>query len=186
MLTLLVLVIAAIWSATSRGAPKTAEIRQLEQRVDQHRAGLHRATTTLRWFHKHPRLLYAHGMHRHRQAWQVVLARRDQTRQHGLAVRRLLPTLRRLRWQNEGWVIRPPWMDPTWWRIGICESGMNPPNWHHDGGSFEGALGFYVGSWLQFKPAGYPEHAYEATPYQQIVVAERIRARYGYTGWGCA
>jgi hypothetical protein len=77
-------------------------------------------------------------------------------------------------------------MDPEWWWIARCESGSNPPNWRHNSGTYQGGLGFYRGSWDQFKPAGYPAEAYQATPWQQVVVAERIRARYGYTGWGCA
>jgi hypothetical protein len=77
-------------------------------------------------------------------------------------------------------------MDPTWWRIGICESGSNPPNWRFDSGTYQGALGFYHGSWDQFRPTGWPSEAYLATPWEQIVVAERIRQRYGYSGWGCA
>lgn len=86
-----------------------------------------------------------------------------------------------LRWQiDREW----PQYD-EWVRIGVCESGANPPNWQHNSGTYQGALGFYRGSWDAFRPAGYPSEAYLATPLQQMVVAERIYDRYGLTGWGC-
>jgi hypothetical protein len=36
-----------------------------------------------------------------------------------------------------------------------------------------------------FKPADYPDHAYEATRDQQILVARRILAAVGPSSWGC-
>lgn len=77
---------------------------------------------------------------------------------------------------------RPKWMTPVEWAVGMCETGLN---WRHNSGTYQGAYGFYYGSWDQFKPSGYPAEAYQATPWQQTVVARRIRARYGWSGWGC-
>ena len=77
---------------------------------------------------------------------------------------------------------RPRWLPRIWWAIGMCETGLN---WRHHSSSYQGAFGFYSGSWDQFKPAGYPAEAYEATPWQQYQVALRIWRRYGFSGWGC-
>lgn len=77
---------------------------------------------------------------------------------------------------------RPRWLTPMEWAVGMCESQLN---WQHNSGTYQGAFGFYYGSWDQFKPAGYPADAYQATPWQQTVVMRRIRARYGWSGWGC-
>ncbi len=66
--------------------------------------------------------------------------------------------------------------------VAMCETQIN---WQHNSGTYQGAYGFYRGSWDAFKPAGYPDDAYQATPWQQTVVERRIRARYGWAGWGC-
>lgn len=98
------------------------------------------------------------------------------------------------RWQNR-------WRACTWqlkerarqwnWRefttpmeraVAMCETGIN---WSHRTSDYEGAYGFYRGSWDAFKPAGYPDAASDATPWQQTVVMRRIRDRYGWSGWGC-
>ena len=77
---------------------------------------------------------------------------------------------------------RPSWLPPTWWAIGMCETQLN---WRHNSGTYQGAFGFYRGSWDSFAPAGYPSEAYNATPWQQYQVALRIWRRYGFSGWGC-
>jgi len=77
------------------------------------------------------------------------------------------------------------WMPAVWQRVAQCESGSNPPNWKHDSGTYQGAFGFYHGSWDAFRPARYPSNAADASPWQQYRVALRIHARYGFTGWGC-
>ncbi len=67
----------------------------------------------------------------------------------------------------------------------LCETGLN---WrHHSVGrrEYEGAPGFLHSSWVAFRPKGAPLHAYQATPSQQIQGMRNIRARYGWTGWGC-
>lgn len=80
------------------------------------------------------------------------------------------------------------WMPAVWQRIAWCESGIRPPadpNWRHDSGTYTGAFGFHIGSWQQFRYAGYPARGSLATPWQQYRVALRIHARFGFTGWGC-
>lgn len=74
------------------------------------------------------------------------------------------------------------WLPDKWRRIGICETGLN---WQHYNSSYEGAFGFATSSWDAFKPAGYPDHASQASPWQQYQVALAIYRRYGMSGWGC-
>ncbi len=74
------------------------------------------------------------------------------------------------------------WLPDKWRRIGVCETQLN---WQHQNSSYEGAFGFATSSWDAFKPAGYPDHASQATPWQQYQVALRIYYRYGFSGWGC-
>ena len=68
------------------------------------------------------------------------------------------------------------------WAVALCETGGN---WRHHTRDYQGAYGFYKGSWDAFRPARFPSEAYNASPRQQTVVMRRIRARYGWTGWGC-
>lgn len=78
------------------------------------------------------------------------------------------------------------WMPVHWQNLAECESGSDPPNWTHNSGTYEGAFGFYYGSWDQFRLPGYPSAAYLATPWQQWQVARRIASRYGLASpWGC-
>ncbi len=74
------------------------------------------------------------------------------------------------------------WLPDKWRRIGVCETGLN---WQHYNSSYEGAFGFATSSWDAFKPAGYPDHASQASPWQQYQVALAIWRRYGFSGWGC-
>lgn len=74
------------------------------------------------------------------------------------------------------------WLPDKWRRIGVCETGLN---WQHYNSSYEGAFGFATSSWDAFKPAGYPDHASQASPWQQYQVALAIYRRYGFSGWGC-
>jgi hypothetical protein len=85
------------------------------------------------------------------------------------------------RWADD-WNWRA-WLPDKWRRIGTCETGLD---WRWNSGTYQGAFGFYWGSWDAYKPAGFPAEAYEATPRQQWIVAERIRAAVGYGAWGCA
>ncbi len=74
------------------------------------------------------------------------------------------------------------WLPAKWQRIAMCETQMN---WQHYNSSYEGAFGFATSSWDNFKPVGYPDHASQASPWQQYQVALAIYRRYGFSGWGC-
>lgn len=83
---------------------------------------------------------------------------------------------------------RPSWLPERWYRIGICETGLD---WRHSTTDYGGAFGFYRGSWDAYKPAGYPAEPEYATPRQQYVVALAIATpandgrAHGLGGWGC-
>lgn len=78
------------------------------------------------------------------------------------------------------------WLPAHWYRVGSCETGYGgPPNWRHSNSSYQGAFGFATSSWDQFKLPGYPDEAWQATPWQQYQVALAIYNRYGMSGWGC-
>jgi uncharacterized protein YabE (DUF348 family) len=73
--------------------------------------------------------------------------------------------------------------DPMWDKIAQCETGGN---WGMVGPMFSGGLGFYNGTWDQFGGHDFATNAGYATREEQIIVAERVRAAVGITGWGCA
>ena len=85
------------------------------------------------------------------------------------------------------------WLPDKWQRVGACETGygQRPGRWDWNSGTYQGAFGFYHGSWDAFVPradpkAGpYPSEAYQATPRQQYEVALAIWRAYGFSGWGC-
>jgi hypothetical protein len=85
------------------------------------------------------------------------------------------------------------WLPDKWQRIGACETGYGrrPGDWRWNSGTYQGAFGFYHGSWDAFvlrasrKAGPYPSEAYLATPRQQYEVALAIWRRYGFSGWGC-
>jgi hypothetical protein len=70
----------------------------------------------------------------------------------------------------------------NWDGIARCETGGN---WSMRGASFSGGLGFYNGTWVAFGGRQFAPNAGMASREQQIVVAERVYARYGLSGWGC-
>jgi uncharacterized protein YabE (DUF348 family) len=72
--------------------------------------------------------------------------------------------------------------DPRWDEIAKCETGGN---WSMVGKTYSGGLGIYNGTWNAFGGQQFASNPGLATREQQIVVAERIRARYGFGAWGC-
>jgi hypothetical protein len=70
----------------------------------------------------------------------------------------------------------------NWDGIAQCETASN---WHMQGAKFSGGLGFYNGTWSSFGGGQFAPNAGMASREQQIVVAERVYARYGLSGWGC-
>ena len=85
------------------------------------------------------------------------------------------------------------WLPDKWQRVGACETGygQRPGRWDWNSGTYQGAFGFYHGSWDAFvnradpKAGPYPTEAYLATPRQQYEVALAIHRAYGFSGWGC-
>lgn len=67
-----------------------------------------------------------------------------------------------------------------WAPILQCESGGD---WYISHGLYEGGLQFHPGTWDAYKLPGYPEAAYQATPAQQIAVAELVLADQGWGAW---
>ena len=86
---------------------------------------------------------------------------------------------------NQAWQWRTDvWLPRGWANIARCETGTR---WDWNSGTYQGAFGFYHGSWDQFKPVrSWPSEAYLASPWQQYQTALAIWRRYGLTGWGCA
>ena len=79
-----------------------------------------------------------------------------------------------------------------WDAIATCETAhdaRNPnpgqPFWSMQGPTYSGGLGFYNGTWSSFGGGEFAPNAGQASREQQIVVAERVYARYGLSGWGC-
>ena len=79
----------------------------------------------------------------------------------------------------------------NWEQVAICETGGN---WKMRGPKYSGGLGFLNSSWVEYGGLEFSPDAGMATPYQQIVVADRIQkgrvvavtskcAAGGYRGW---
>lgn len=79
------------------------------------------------------------------------------------------------------------WLPDKWQRIGACETGYGkrPGQWKWNSGTYQGAFGFYYGTWDAYKPAGAPSEAYLATPRQQYQAALNVYSHHGYGAWGC-
>lgn len=67
-----------------------------------------------------------------------------------------------------------------WIGTARCESSLN---WSIHTGSFEGGLQFTPSTWLAYGGAQYAQHAYQATPAQQIAIAEKVLASQGPRAW---
>lgn len=72
--------------------------------------------------------------------------------------------------------------DPRWDKIAECETGKN---WRAQGPTYQGGLGIFAQTWKGFGGYEFAQNAGDATKEEQIIVAERIRARYGFRAWGC-
>lgn len=81
---------------------------------------------------------------------------------------------------------RPAWLPVGWYRLFVCETRMD---WRWGSqfsrSRYEGAPGFYSGTWDAYKPAGFPDHAWQASPKQQYRVARIVAGRVGLSAWGC-
>jgi hypothetical protein len=68
-----------------------------------------------------------------------------------------------------------------WDSVARCETGGN---WQHQT-QYDGGLGILHAAWVEFGGGEFAEYGSQATREQQIVIAERIYARHGLSGWGC-
>lgn len=73
--------------------------------------------------------------------------------------------------------------ESVWDRIAACET---QGNWSMQGPSYSGGVGFANSTWSSFGGNEFAPNAGQATREQQIIVAERVRARVGMGAWGCA
>jgi Transglycosylase-like domain len=70
----------------------------------------------------------------------------------------------------------------NWDAIARCET---QGNWSMQGPRFSGGLGFANTTWSGFGGQQFASNAGQASRAQQIIVAQRVYARYGLSGWGC-
>ena len=72
----------------------------------------------------------------------------------------------------------------AWERVAMCEEGGN---WQADGPRFSGGLGITRANWAAYGGLQYAPSGAQATPDQQIMVAQRIQGtvpdQYGCRGW---
>lgn len=82
--------------------------------------------------------------------------------------------------------------DDVWGRLADCESGFRDDGgnvipesrrWDFSSGFFEGGLQFHPTTWEEFRDPSMPGHAGQATPEQQIAVAERVLDAQGWGAW---
>ena len=95
---------------------------------------------------------------------------------------RLSPPVCRSRWYRRDSAWRCWKTSRARLRIARCETGGN---WQMVGPRYSGGVGFANTTWDGFGGREFAPMAGYATREQQIIVAERVYARYGLSGWGC-
>ena len=69
----------------------------------------------------------------------------------------------------------------VWAHLAECESGGQ---WSYNGpGIYDGGLQFHPQTWAAHRKPRLPKYAWQATPYQQIIVAKRVQAAQGWGAW---
>ncbi len=76
--------------------------------------------------------------------------------------------------------------DPHWDELAQCESGGRWDTVDSNANGFDGGLGIARSTWRAFGGTEFAPNAGLATREEQIIVAERIYAKYGFDSWGCA
>lgn len=79
-----------------------------------------------------------------------------------------------------------PAPDPVpepWRSLAACESDLTWDEGDGGLGPFRGGLQFHPDTWAGFAPDGYPDDPADATPAQEIAVAERVLAVQGWGAW---
>jgi hypothetical protein len=79
---------------------------------------------------------------------------------------------------NERYFNEPDW--PFWQALGVCETSLN---WAHRTANYQGAFGFYSGTWDTWADSRFPAEANWAEPWQQVETGRYGRSVGGY--WGC-
>ena len=74
-----------------------------------------------------------------------------------------------------------PHPNSVWARLADCESGGD---WAYNGTViYDGGLQFHPQTWNSYRRNSYPKFAWQATPYQQIRAAKRLRRGAGWGAW---
>lgn len=71
----------------------------------------------------------------------------------------------------------------VWVALADCESDGTWDEGDGGLGPFRGGLQFHPDTWAGFAPDGFPDDPADATPRQQVDVAERVLARQGWKAW---
>ena len=74
---------------------------------------------------------------------------------------------------------KPTFVPARDWAVAVCET---QGNWQHRAGRFEGAWGWFHGTWFRDRVSGSPRHAYAASPWQQYRTYLRSLERGRYFG----
>jgi hypothetical protein len=72
----------------------------------------------------------------------------------------------------------------AWEKVAMCEEGGN---WNVRGSVYSGGLGISNANWVAYGGTQYASNAADATPEEQVTVAERIQSnppdQYGCASW---
>ena len=69
----------------------------------------------------------------------------------------------------------------VWARLAECESGGR---WNYNGSViYDGGLQFHPQTWTAYRSRNMPRYAWQATPYQQIIAARRVKKAQGWGAW---
>jgi Transglycosylase-like domain len=86
---------------------------------------------------------------------------------------------------HDAWVAA---IQARWYTVGRCEqpgSGEGGVQWTVQSSVYSGGLGISNAAWAQWGGLAYAPNAGQATPWQQMMVAESILATVGPRAWGC-
>lgn len=101
---------------------------------------------------------------------KMITARRAKVQQHKEKTLRNIAALKAIEYRTKQWD-----------ELARCENGGD---WNVVD-QYGGGLGIYIGTWHGFGGGEFASNPGYATKEQQIIVAERIYARHGISGWGC-
>lgn len=92
----------------------------------------------------------------------------------------------------DGFLAVRPSPSAVWYSLADCESGLRDRHgniipgsarWHYSGPGEDGGLQFKPSTWIAAGGRAYGEHAYDATPEEQILVARLWLGRTSTTQW---